>query len=154
MSSVALTDRSREVLPAREKPAVRVVLVVDEALSIGYAANSAAVLAVTLGARVGGLPGPDLLDADGGVHLGLIPIGLPVLKAPAAALKAMRDRAARLPEVTVVDFPVQGQQTTDYVAFQAMVAATPAANLTYLGVALHGPRAAINKLVGSFSLLR
>ena len=63
--------------------AERCVIVVDEDLAPGLAANAAAVLALTLGATVDGLVGPDLVDADGDVHPGLFAAGLPVLGARA-----------------------------------------------------------------------
>jgi len=157
MSAVTIDAPNRSpqgMTQPKEKPPVRVVIVVDEALSIGHAANATALLAVTLGALVEGLPGADAIDADGGVHPGLIPIGVPVLKGSTEALSTTRERAARVAGVTVVDFLAQGRQTNDYDEYRAMVAATPAAELRYLGVALHGPRTAINKLVGNFSLLR
>src|SRR3954470_22743403 len=68
----------------------RCVIVVDADLPPGLAANAAAVLALTLGAREPALAGADLVDADGREHPGLIPIGLPVLKAPRAALVDLR----------------------------------------------------------------
>ena len=57
------------------------MIVVDADLAPGLAGNAAAVLAVTLGATVDGLVGPDLVDADGDVHPGLFSAGLPVLGA-------------------------------------------------------------------------
>lgn len=133
---------------------VRVVIVLDEALTIGYAANAAAVLALTLGSLAPELPGRDPVDADGCRHPGLIPFGPPILKSASGELKVVRDRALALGGVTVVDFPVHGQRTNDYETFCALVAATPAAAMQYLGIALYGPRRAINKLVGNLSLLR
>ena len=55
----------------------RCVIVVDESLPAGLAANAAAVLALTLGAREPDLVGADFVDADAQPHPGLIPIGLP-----------------------------------------------------------------------------
>jgi hypothetical protein len=136
--------------PARMRAAV----VIDGGLPSGHAANAAAVLSVTLGSVVDGLPGPDAIDGSGGRHPGLIPFGLPILAGSADTIRAMRDRAAGAEDVTVIDFPMQGQQTNDYDEFCAMVAGTPAAELRYLGVAVYGPRRVINKLVGGFSLLR
>jgi hypothetical protein len=132
---------------------VRCVIVVDEALSPGLAANAAAVLALTLGATVEGLTGADLVDADGGSHPGLIPAGLPVLAASRAELAALRSRAADA-GVGVVAFPTFGQQTTDYDAVRTLVAQTPTAQLEYLGLALHGPRRAVSRLTGNLRLLR
>lgn len=131
----------------------RCVLVLDEALPPGLAANAAAVLAVSIGARFPQLPGRDLVDADGSAHPGLIPMGLPVLSAPAERLTALR--AAALDRgLDVIDFPTSGQQTTDYDAFAAAVAASPTAALTLLGVALCGPSKPVRKLTGGFPLLR
>ena len=56
--------------------------------------------------------------------------------------------------VSVVDFPVFGQQTNDYDEFRGMVAATPAAELSYLGVALSGSGRAVRRLTGRLALLR
>ena len=131
----------------------RCVVVVDEDLPPGPAANAAAVLALTLGAREPGLVGADFVDADAEPHPGLIPIGLPVLRAPRADLVEIRRRAAAA-SVRVVDFPVFGQQTNDYEEFRGLVAATPAAELSYLGVALSGPRRAVGRLTGRLALLR
>jgi hypothetical protein len=131
----------------------RCVIVVDEDLPAGLAANAAAVLALTLGAREPELVGEDFVDADSQPHLGLIPIGLPVLRASRDELVELRRRAGA-DGVSVVDFPVFGQRTNDYDEFRGMVAATPAAELSYLGLALSGPRRAVRRLTGTLALLR
>lgn len=131
---------------------MRCAIVIDRTLPPGRAANAAAVIALTMGMRHPNLPGPDLVDADGRSHPGLIPIGIAVLGAEPDALPALRDKAA-VAGLAVVDFPVQGQETTDYALFRARVAETPAAALRYLGVGLYGPRKAIGKLVGKLPLL-
>lgn len=131
----------------------RCVIVVDLTLPPGLAANAAAVLALSIGARFPQLPGRALLDADGSAHPGLIPMGLPVLSAPADRLPGLR-AAALTAGLDVVDFPTAGQQTTDYDAFAAAVAGTPGGELSYLGVALCGPSKPVRKLTGGFSLLR
>jgi hypothetical protein len=106
---------------------------------------------MTLGTRVPGLIGPDYDDAAGDTHPGLIAIGLPILRAPADELPALRARAVAA-EVGVIGFPVNGHQTNDYDAFRAMVASTP--ELGYLGLALYGPAKTIRSLTGSLALLR
>lgn len=131
----------------------RCVIVVDQSLPTGLAANAASVLALSIGAQFPHLPGQDFLDADGASHPGLIPIGLPVLSAPADRLTVLRGAALDL-QLYVVDFPTAGQQTTDYGAFTASVADTPTDALTYLGLALCGPSKPIRKLTGGFPLLR
>lgn len=131
----------------------RCVIVVDEALAPGLAANAAAVLALSLGARFPELPGRDVVDADGGVHRGLITMGLPVLAAPADRLGPVR-AAALAAGLHVLDFPTDGQRTTDYDAFAGSVAATSAADLGYLGLLVAGPAKPVRRLTGGFRLLR
>ena len=82
------------------------------------------------------LVGEDFTDGAGEPHAGLITTGLPVLRAPAAELPALRARAVEA-EVGVVGFPAYGQTTNDYEAFRAMVAETDAPD--YLGLAFYGP---------------
>jgi len=129
------------------------VAVVDQALPAGLAANAVGVLALTLGASAPDLVGADLVDADGERHPGLIPHGLPVLAASQAALADLR-RQANGSEVVVIDFPVEGQQTTDYEEFRRRVAEVPTTELAYLAVLVHGPRKAVRRLTGNFALLR
>lgn len=131
----------------------RCVIVLDAALAPGKAANAAAVIALTLGQRHPELVGAPLVDASGASHPGLIPTGIAVLSAPAGALAGLRAKAV-LGGCDVVDFPVQGQQTTDYQAFIEAVAQVSEEELRYLGLALLGPRKAVGKLVGNLALLK
>ena len=130
----------------------RCVIVVDEDLAPGLAANAAAVLALTLGVTVDGLVGPDLVDADGDVHPGLFAAGLPVLGAARATLSPLRARAVQA-GVGVIDIPALGQQTNDYDEVRAYVARTATADLEYLGLALHGSRRAVSRVTGTLRLL-
>jgi hypothetical protein len=147
------THANTEYTAETDDVPARCVIVVDEALPAGLAANAAAVLALTLGARAPGLRGPDVDDADGARLPGLIDRGLPILKAPAAQLGALRSRAAEA-GVEVIGFPRFGQETTDYEAFREHVEQTPTAELDYLGLLFAGPKRAVNKLTGSLPLLR
>ncbi len=131
----------------------RLVVVLDEALAPGLAANAAAVLAFSLGAQLPEFVGQDYRDADGGLHAGLIPVGLPILRAPGATLPGLRERALAA-GVAVVAFPSFGHRTNDYEEFRAFVARTPGSELRFLGLALHGPRRPVAKLTGSLALLR
>src|SRR6187551_1659160 len=140
--------------PASESPTrVHCVIVVDAELPAGRAANAAAVLAITLGKRHPELVGDDVVDADGAVHHGLVPLGIAVLAAPRDLLPRLRDRAS-VAEIDVISFPVEGQQTTDYEAFRRAIASVPTSELRFVGVCLYGPRKAVTKLVGSLPLLR
>ena len=133
---------------------LRFVVVVDESLPPGRAANATGMLAVTLGATVAGLPGAALVDADGDAHPGLIPQGLLVLRAPATRLSELRAQAAASEDVGVIDFPSYCQQTNDYDEVRRRVAAIPTAELRYLAILLYGPRRAVSRLTGSLALLK
>jgi hypothetical protein len=130
----------------------RCVIVVDRALPAGLAANAAAVLALTIGQRHPALVGAPLLDADGYAHPGLIPIGIAVLAAERSELGLLRARGMAA-GCDVVDFPVQGQQTTHYEAFRAAVAAVPGEALAYVGIALIGAKKPVGKVVANLALL-
>jgi hypothetical protein len=136
--------------PARPQ---RCVIVVDQDLPAGKAANAAAVLALTVGQRHPALVGEALVDASGCAHPGLIPIGIAVLGANQEALSAIRDKAIAA-ACDVVTFPVQGQQTTDYGAFRDAVATVTTDALRYVGLALIGDRKPVSKAVANLGLLK
>lgn len=132
---------------------MRCVAVIDRTLPVGNAANAAAVMALTMGMRQPQLAGEPLVDASGHAHPGLIPIGIPVLGAPADDLAAVRDKAIAA-GLEVVDFPAQGQQTNDYAEFRRLVRQTDPAELRYIGVMIYGTKKKVSRIVGRYSLLR
>jgi hypothetical protein len=131
---------------------MRCVALIDESLPVGKAANAAAVMALTMGARHPHLVGAALLDSAGNLHPGLVPIGIAVLGAPADELVGVRDKA-KSAGLNVVDFPVQGQQTTSYAEFQRMVRETAPQDVRYLGVMVYGERKKVNRIAGRYRLL-
>jgi hypothetical protein len=131
----------------------RCVIVIDNELPAGKAANAAAVLALTVGQRHPALVGEPLVDASGCAHPGLIPIGIAVLAASQDALATIRDKAIAA-SCDVVTFPVQGQQTTDYAAFRDAVAIVETGDLRYVGLALIGDKKPVSKAVANLGLLK
>jgi hypothetical protein len=127
------------------------VIVVDEALAPGKAANAAAVIAMTLGTKVPELIGEDFADGTGTAHAGLFRYGLPVLKARPEQIAELRERAVAA-DVGVVTMPVNGHQTNDYEEFVSMLASS--VDVSYVGLALYGPTKTVRKLTGSLGLLR
>ena len=115
----------------------RCVIVVDRDLPIGYAANAAAVIALTIGHRHPDLVAQSFLDRSGCTHPGLIPIGIAVLASSREDLREIRQRGLEN-GCDIVDFPAVGQQTTNYQAFREMVALVETADLEYVGVGLIG----------------
>jgi hypothetical protein len=137
--------------PPPETTATRTVVVIDRELPKGLAANVTAVLAITLGVHRPDLVGPDFEDADGRVHLGLFPTGLPVLGADAGELPALRE-AARERGLLVVDMPAPAHRTNDYDEFRAAVVSDH--ELAYLGMLVSGPPKHVKAITGQLGLLR
>jgi len=131
----------------------RCVIVINQQLSAGHAANAAAVLALTLGQRHPVLVGAPLIDADKREHPGLIPIGISVLVADGEQLTQLHQHLLNDEEMDGIIFPVEGQQTTDYAAFREAVSVVPTGNLELLGIALAGNKKVVRKLTGKLGLL-
>jgi hypothetical protein len=131
----------------------RTVIVIDRELPKGLAANTAAVLSMTLGAQHPALVGDDFTDASGDGHVGLFPTGLPVLGAATHELPALR-AAARERGLFVAGMPSFGHQTNDYGEFRAAVAATQTDDLVYLGILVSGDAKAVRAVTGQLGLLR
>lgn len=130
------------------------VFVLDEALPAGLAANTAAVLALTLGSKVESLLGPDVFDGSGQRHVGITTVTLPMLRADAETIQRIRDRAVETEEVLIIDFNDVAQRNKTYQDYIQQLGETPTSQLRYLGLALYGRRAIIAKLTGSLPLLR
>jgi hypothetical protein len=129
------------------------VVVIDEALSLGLIANTAAVLALTLGSRLD-IVGADLCDRDGARHKGLTRIPIPILKAPAHIVSSVREAASSIEDLFLVDVSDAAQTTTNYEDYEEALADRGTDDLQYLGVALFGAKRAVNRLTGSLPLLR
>ncbi|EIC86086.1 DUF2000 domain-containing protein [Serratia sp. M24T3] len=129
----------------------RLVIVLNQDLPSGKAANAAAVLAMTLGQRHPELIGEPLDIADGKSYPGLIPLGISVLSASEQELtNLMIDGGAKGCDVTI--FPADGQQTTHYLEFRQAVAIQTEQQLVLLGVAIAGDKKVVRKLVGKLKL--
>lgn len=131
---------------------MKCVMVLADDLPVGLAVNAAGVLAVTLGHKVPGLLPEDAPDASGQLHAGLINVPLPILVTGRAGLQTLRERAAAQGDLTLVGFSDVAQHARTYDAYVSALAVTPSEALGYLGLALYGPKKALNKLVGNLPL--
>lgn len=132
------------------------VMVIDGRLPPGLIANTAAILGITLGRQLPETVGADVYDATGRAHLGIIEFPVPVLRGTAETIRTVRERLYE-PEfagLTAADFSELAQGCRTYQEFTGKMAAVPEADLTYLGVALCGPRKLVDRLTGSMPLLR
>ncbi len=133
---------------------IKCVIVIDGSLPLGILVNTAGLLAATLGRREEAIIGPDIPDASGGNHAGILNITLPILASDADTIKAIRAKATGTEGLLVVDFTETAQKSLKYEDYTEKLAATPEAELKYLGVAIYGPKKQVNKLVGNLPLLR
>ncbi|WP_047238382.1 DUF2000 domain-containing protein [Chromobacterium subtsugae] len=131
----------------------RCAIIVDPDLPAGIAANTAAVLAMTLGRRHPELVGDDLADAAGSVRLGIVTTPIPVLQGGAALLRALRAQALEA-GLTVVELTAATRSTRSYQEYAAALRGTPEPDLRYQGLALCGPAKQVRRLTGSLGLLR
>jgi hypothetical protein len=133
---------------------MKVAIVVDAAMPAGLAANTAAVLALTLGRRFEALVGHDLKDGDGSVHPGITTVPMPILTADTATIRSIRDASVAGDGLFVVDFTNCAQRTRTYGDYAEQLEASTGDAIVYLGVALCGPKKMVQKLTGSLPLMR
>lgn len=129
----------------------KIAVVVRDDLETWQRLNVCAFLVSGIAAAVPELIGKHYEDADGGTYLPMF--GQPVLVFTASALTmtAARDRAARrgLPmSLFTADLFATGDDETN----RAAVRAVPTAELDLAGLAVHGPRNAVDKVVKGATL--
>lgn len=131
-------------------------IILDRSLPQGVAANTAAILGITLGRQVPEAVGEDVEDGSGCRHLGIVGIPVPILAADSQDLSQMRKKLAdpAFQEVTVVDFTDLAQSCRTYDEFTDKMERADPGELHYLGLALCGPKKQVSKLTGSLPLLR
>jgi hypothetical protein len=128
-------------------------VVVSDQLPPGLRANAASVLTMTLGHQVPGLLGPDVKDADGVVHPGIVLIPVPVLTASNDRLREIWELAGH-GDVVRAGFSSLAQSCRTYDEYIDRLSGTPTQDLDFVGVGVFGPRKPVNKLVGSLPLMR
>jgi hypothetical protein len=131
-------------------------MVIDAGLPVGLIANTAAVLALTLGNRIEGIIGPDLLDATGASHRGITNIAIPILKGSKELIKDIKQKtgSTEFSELFVVDFSSIAQTIMKYDQYAEQMSRLSAEAIDYLGIALYGDRNKVARLTGNLPLLR
>lgn len=132
------------------------VMIINDQLPVGFIANTAAIMGITLGKAFPQVIGPNVIDKDGFEHLGIITIPVPVLKANEDKIGEIRKTLydKQFNDVTVVDFSQVAQGCNIYDEFIKVAASTSMNDFQYYGIALYGPKKLVNKLTGSLPLLR
>ncbi|MFP3464670.1 DUF2000 domain-containing protein [Leifsonia sp. SIMBA_070] len=129
------------------------VVVVEESLAPGVAANAAICVAAATASHVTGLLGPAAVDADGSAHPGLPWAGCSVLRATREQLAVIRSKAEAADGVFVADMPAAAQETRVYDEYLETVGATASVDFRLSAVSVVGPRNRVDKIVGRLPLL-
>jgi len=156
MPPVSFVDPGRSrPLPESAMSTPKCVIVIDQALPPGLAANTAAVLALSLGRAHPTLIGADLPDQAGHPHLGITTAAIPILKSDTAALRGLRTvLRPHEPALTVIDLTSATRRTRSYAEYATELAATAPEAIDYQGIALCGDAALVNRYTGSHALWR
>ncbi|CDH01574.1 DUF2000 domain-containing protein [Xenorhabdus bovienii] len=128
------------------------VLVIDKDLPLGVIANTAAVLALSLGKAHPELVGDNIKNRDGGEHLGITRIPIPILAATASEIKEIRSQLQS--HSTIVDFSNVAKSTKSYEDYSSRLEAVSEDSIEYLGIAVYGDKKAIIKQTGNMKLIR
>ncbi|WLQ15854.1 DUF2000 domain-containing protein [Hahella aquimaris] len=134
---------------------LKCVIVIDANLPTGPIANTAAVLALSLGKAFPELIGDALPDHNGHLRAGITTTAIPILRAEGVRLRNLREELKEHePQLTVIDLTSATMTTKSYEAYAEKLLSTPVDELEYLGVALCGPKKIVNKFTGNLGLLR
>src|SRR5437763_16253947 len=112
-----------------ETISLKCVLVIDEELPIGLAANTATVLSITLGRRIETIVGPDVIEASEKVHTGITWLPMPILEAQADSIEAIRQQAANNGGLLVGDVSHIAQRERNYRGYAQKIAGFSAGEL-------------------------
>lgn len=135
------------------KQANKLVLIIDSSLELGLIANTAAVLALSVGARHPELIGEDIQDGGGEVHIGITSIAIPVLASEEALLTTLVQKVAGT-QVELVSFSKIAQSIHSYEEYSQVLGQTSGSNIRYSGIAIYGPKKMIDSLTGSLPRLK
>jgi len=131
----------------------KLVLVIDSGLEIGLAANTASVLTLSVGAKHPELIGDNLVDGSGQRHIGITTIPIPVLSADTPNLTALVQKLDDR-DIELVSFSKIAQSIHTYEDYANALKSTPGEDIEYSGIALYGPKKAVDSLVGSLPRLK
>jgi hypothetical protein len=124
----------------------KVAVVVRDDLDSWQRLNVTAFLATGIAAEYPQLVGEPYVDADGQKYLRLLGVPVLVFEASGADLAAVRDRALRR-QIALAIYTRDMFTTGHDAANRAVVAAVPGDELDLVGVALHGPKNAVDKVL-------
>ena len=132
------------------------VLIIDDTQPKGIIANIASVLSMTLGYKVEHIVSHDVYDKQGGKHLGITQLPIPILGSSQEKIKELRARFRSLEtgNSVLVDFSTVAQQARTYDEYEKAMSDTNENDLYYLGIGICAEKKIVNKVTGNLSLIR
>lgn len=152
-SAIGFTDDEIDTSAPTRAARLKWVVVINDSIPAGRAVNAAVCVAGATVAAVGGLLGPDAVDAAGQTHPGLPWAGCSVLTADAETLRAIRAKGEAHEATFVADMPEAAQTTRVYDEYLGAMSSAGADEIEYLAVSLVGPKNRIDKIVGRLPLM-
>ncbi len=139
-----------------DKQDTKFVIVINENLPQGIAANTAAIIGMSLGKKLPEVVGKDVTDQSGAMHPGIVELPVPILKSSAETIQKIRIRTREdeFSDLTAVDFTDLAQGCLTYEEYIEKMALASDDSLKYFGIGLCGPKKKINHLTGSLPLMR
>lgn len=133
--------------PAVPRFDTKVVVVLRDDLAAWQELNVTAFLMSGIATSAPGLVGEPYRDADGSTYLPMLRQPVMVLSADGALLRSARSKAAARDDVALAVYTRELFSTTHDDANRAAVAAVSADDLDLVGIALRGPKNAVDRLV-------
>lgn len=132
------------------------VMIIDGKLPLGLIANTASILAMSLGKLHPEYVGQDVMDNSGHIHPGIIEFPISILKGNRSFIKELREKLYQeeFSCVTTLDFSNLAQGCKTYDEYINKMKDVSSKQLEYLGIVICGPKKKVNKLTGSLPLLR
>jgi hypothetical protein len=106
-----------------------------------------------MGKLTDGILGPDLEDQAGETHTGITTMPIAVLQGDQARIREIRNKAASIEDLLLVDFCNAAQTSKSYDEYAEKLSKTPVSDLDYLGIALFGAAKKVTKLTGNLGLM-
>ncbi|WP_027363000.1 DUF2000 domain-containing protein [Desulfospira joergensenii] len=135
---------------------MKIVMIINKELSPGLAANTAAVLGISLGNADPKILGPDLEDASSGIHRGITRENIPVLGADRNRLREIYEQVVQYRDqgqkIDLIDFNTLAQESRHYDEYREKLSGTDYQDLEFSGLCLFGSGKKINRLTGSLQL--
>lgn len=131
---------------------MKIVMILNSDLGPGLAANTAAVLGISLGHANPAVIGPALYDKSNTCHPGITRENIPVLSSDAQTLKALFKKGNEVEGLSIISFNTIAHKSRDYDTYAQNLSSAQTHDLEFSGLCIKGPKKAVNLLTGNMTL--